>query len=175
MDDHANKTQTHRTAARGGCSCGGYRQCAGRGRRRTCRTGSAVSAQPILRATGRRRIQMRITGQRSAERRAAGHQFLPSRRRLTIANYDEDTSVPICTCTVAESTLSADTKRALARSATTFGGTNLGDHEDFRGVERCNRLGTNVIPGTARYLLGCSCGQELVRSVVHNDIDTFAR
>ncbi len=83
----------------------------------------------------------------------------------------------IYTCTVAESTFSADTKRALARSATTFGGTNLGDHEDFRGsgVQRCNRLGTNVIPGTTRYLLGCSCGQELVRSVVHNDIDTFAR
>ena len=57
------------------------------------------------------------------------------------------------------------------------GDTNLGDHEDFRGsgVQRCNRLGTNVIPGTTRYLLGCSCGQELVRSVVHNDIDTFAR
>jgi hypothetical protein len=88
----------------------------------------------------------------------------------------------IYTCTVAESTFSADTKHALARSATTLGGTtlggtNLGDHEDFRGsgVQRCNRLGTNVIPGTARYLLGCSCGQELVRSVVHNDIDTFAR
>jgi hypothetical protein len=39
----------------------------------------------------------------------------------------------IYTCTVAESTFSADTKRALARSATTLGGTNLGDHEDFRG------------------------------------------
>jgi hypothetical protein len=57
------------------------------------------------------------------------------------------------------------------------GGTALGDHEDFRGlgVQRCNRLGTNVIPGTTRYLLGCSCGQKLVRSVVNNDIDTFAR
>ena len=83
----------------------------------------------------------------------------------------------IYTCTVAESTFSADTKRALARSATTLGGTNLGDHEDFRGsgVQRCNRLGTNVIPGTTRYLLGCSCGQKLVRNVVNNDIDTFAR
>ena len=51
------------------------------------------------------------------------------------------------------------------------------EHDDFRGpgVQRCNRLGTNVIPGTTRYPLGCSCGQELVRSVVHNDIDTFAR
>ena len=57
------------------------------------------------------------------------------------------------------------------------GDTTLGDHEDFRGlgVQRCNRLGTNVIPGTTRYLLGCSCGQELVRSVVNNDIDTSAR
>ena len=57
------------------------------------------------------------------------------------------------------------------------GDTNLGDHDDFRGlgVQRCNRLGTNVIPGTTRYLLGCSCRQELVRSVVANDIDTFAR
>jgi hypothetical protein len=57
------------------------------------------------------------------------------------------------------------------------GGTTLRDHKDFRGlgVQRCNRLGTNVIPGTTRYLLGCSCGQELVRSVVNNDIDTFAR
>jgi hypothetical protein len=55
--------------------------------------------------------------------------------------------------------------------------STLGDHDDFRGpgVQRCNRLGTNVIPGTTRYLLGCACGQELVRSVVHNDIDTFAR
>jgi hypothetical protein len=36
------------------------------------------------------------------------------------------------------------------------GDTNLGDHNDFRGpgVQRCNRLGTNVIPGTTRYLLG---------------------
>jgi len=51
------------------------------------------------------------------------------------------------------------------------------DHRQLRGpgVQRCNRLGTNVIPGTTRYLLGCACGQELVRSVVHNDIDTFAR
>jgi phenylpyruvate tautomerase PptA (4-oxalocrotonate tautomerase family) len=57
---------------------------------------------------------MRITGQRSAERRAAGHQFLPSRRRLKIANYEGDTSRRIYTCTVAESTFSADTKRALA-------------------------------------------------------------
>ena len=57
------------------------------------------------------------------------------------------------------------------------GDTNLGDHEDFRGlgVQRCNRLGTNVIPGTTRHLLGCSCRQEMVRSVVANDIDTFAR
>jgi len=57
------------------------------------------------------------------------------------------------------------------------GDTNLGDHENFRGlgVQRCNSLGTKVIPGTTRYVLGCTCGQELVRSVVANDIDTFAR
>src|SRR6476660_1030415 len=36
------------------------------------------------------------------------------------------------------------------------GDTNLGYHDDFRGpgFQRCNRLGTNVIPGTTRYLLG---------------------
>ena len=82
VDDHANNTQAHRTAARGSRSCGGDRSSAGGGRRRTGRNGPAVPAQSVLRATGRRRIQMRITGQRSAERCAAGHQFLPSRGRL---------------------------------------------------------------------------------------------
>ena len=120
--------------------------------------------------------------------------------------------MPVYTCTIAESTLSADTKRELAGEiARIHSSINhvpstyvnvafyelsadclytdgepakpvlvsgwVREHDDFRGpgVQRCNRLGTNVIPGTTRYLLGCSCGQELVRSVVHNDIDTFAR
>ena len=120
--------------------------------------------------------------------------------------------MPVYTCTIAESTLSADTKRELAGEiARIHSSINhvpstyvnvafyelsadclytdgepakpvlvsgwVREHDDFRGpgVQRCNRLGTNVIPGTTRYPLGCSCGQELVRSVVHNDIDTFAR
>ena len=55
VDDHANNTQAHRTAARGSRNCGGDRHSAGGGRRRTR---SAVPAQSVLRATGRRGIQM---------------------------------------------------------------------------------------------------------------------
>ena len=52
MDDCADNTQTHRSGARGSCSRGGYRQCAGGSRRRTGRNGPAVPAQSVLRAMG---------------------------------------------------------------------------------------------------------------------------
>ena len=92
VNDDANNTEAHRTAARGSRSRGGDRRSAGSGRRRTGATDQPYPPQSVLRATGRRRVQVRIARQRSAERPAAGDHYFPSRGRLESHDFGSSAS-----------------------------------------------------------------------------------